>query len=254
MSNNTSGFLGCGTVFIAPFVSGKPTQQWYDLDEVQKFEIKENTSEKERKSGRCDTLGQLKDQVVLHEPADLSIAFSTINKDSIGLLLLADSVDVDIAAGTFTNEVIRVKKGRSVILPQQNIKTLEVTNDTQTTTYVEGTDYKITNAGLGMVLILETGNIDDDKHAVFSGTTGSVKKTTINGGSSFNKRVSVMLVGKNQVTGENVTCYIEDVRLQSQSGVDFLADDFISGDVSGKPVIGATSGKTYEVELGHKFG
>jgi len=248
MSEN-SGLLGCGTVFLAPYENGKPSNSWYDLDEADKYEIKENVSEKTRKSKRCESYGQLKSQVPIKEPAELSLTFSTMNKENFATLFMSKPVDTVQAAGTFTEAVLTAMKGRSVHLKTRNLDAaaLVVKNADDTITYVADTDYVIENAKMGFVKILESGSIANGA-LNFSGSMAESKSVRMVGGSQYDRRFSVKLVGKNLDTGQPHIAYVYDVRLAPQSGVDFLADDFVVGELTGKPVLDPVTGESYIVE------
>ena len=248
MSKN-AGFLGCGSVHVSPYVNGAKSNAWFDFDECDKFEIKENVSEKTRKSKKCKTYGQLKSQIPIKEPVELSIAFSTMNKDNFATLFMSEAEDNTIAAGTFTETVKNVQKGRSVHLAVRNIDpaTVSVKSADGTTTFAVGTDYTIENAKLGFIALPETSGIPAGD-LLIAGDNAESKSVRMVGGSKYDRRYSVKFVGTNLDTDEPTLVIVHDVRLAPQSGVDFLADDFTMGELTGKPVLDSETNETYFVD------
>ena len=247
MASKDYGFLGCGGYMVAPYLAnGDFTNQWYDAGEANKFELKENTTDKDRISKKCATYGALASSIPIKQPSELNIEVSSLNTDNFAQLFLGESVTETTVTGTF-DELHVVKLGRFTRLSVPNVLTLIVTDSGAVTTYTEGTDYKILNAKIGMIEILPTGAITDGESVKFVGTMGTTVASRIDAGTKVGRRVRILFVGTNLDNNANVTVEVYDVVLTPQSGVDFLADDFVSGEMSGRPVIDATEQTAYTV-------
>ena len=239
--DKSAGFIGCGTVYIAPIVNGI-TGVFKDIGEASSLSLKESVERKEMISSRCATSGQVADVVLRKQPVELSLTINQVNTFNWGLLLMSEAEEESLTGASFT--VNKACKAGDIVRLEPNVKTLTVQDSTGATTYVEGTDYELINSSVGLVKILGTNIVDTDV-TEFQGTTGDVVRTKYNGGSTYNRKYAVMLVGRNLSTDEKGVLDIYETDLVPDAGVDFLSQDFVSGTLTGKPVINEAKGETY---------
>jgi hypothetical protein len=113
-------FLGAGDLYIARFVNGV-FEDYSGPYECDQFEIKPNVDLKEKTSRGRNTYGQVIESVAVPQPADLTIALSEVNKESLAIALLGTTAALSQTAGTLTNERIRVKVDKWVALSRANL-------------------------------------------------------------------------------------------------------------------------------------
>ena len=247
MSKNT-GFLGCGTVFLNRKKAGV-YQGWQEIGNATKFGIKSNSTLKERKSKACASYGQPVDAVSIPDPSELSIDTDTINRANLAMAFLGNDYTVAEAAGTVTDEVILapVTLGAMVQTALGNISTVVLTDSAATTTYVDGTDYEIVNAAVGLIKIIEGGAITSAQSLLIDYVNAGVAGTRITGGTESQINVAIKLVGKNLVDDSGVVVDVWDAIISPTSEIDFLADDFSNIQLTGRIQLDSVKGNGYEV-------
>ena len=244
---DNTGFLGCGGVILAPYLpTGVFSNQWYDMGEMDKFEITENVELKERPSKKCATIGQLASSVARKQPASLSMTMTTVNTDNFSTLFMADVKPLEISAGTFA-DVATANLNRMTRTSVPNINSVVVKNFDDTVTYAIGVDYDVVNSEIGLICYLDTGAIMTDDVVHITGSNLATNQLQIKGGSQTGRRFKVLFTGRNQENNKKVNVEVFDVVLIPESGVDFLADDFIQGSLTGKPVIDQIEETSYIV-------
>lgn len=247
MSGNT-GFLGCGTVYLNRRTGGV-YQGWQEIGNATKFGIKSNSTLKERKSKACASYGQPVDAVSIPDPSELSIDTDTVNRQNLAMAFLGNDYAVAIAAGTVTDEVIiaPVVLGAMMQTAKGNISTVDITDSTGGTTYVNGTDYEVVNAAVGLIKVIDGGSITSAESLLIDYANGSVAGTRITGGTESQINVAIKLVGKNLVDDSGVTVDVWDAIVSPTSEIDFLADDFSNIQLTGRIQLDAVKGNGYEV-------
>jgi len=243
--SSSSGLLGCGNVFYAEVDNEGVKGSWLRFGNATKFEIKENTKLEERSSRGCDNYGAPLDSVVIREASDVAVSLDEINRKNLATAFLGTSEAVTIASGSEAGEVHVVTDVEGLVkLSKGNITNVVVT--VSSVAMVLGDDYTIEDAGNGIIGVVEGGSI-------VVGTTLSVaydyaasSYDKVVGGTDANKRIALMLIGKNMANGKGMTVIIHKTTVSPTSSVDFLSDTFTTIDLSGKANLD-TSGQTYEV-------
>ena len=243
-----AGFIGSGTVYYERVVGGV-AQGWLRFGNATKMEIKENSEIKERKSkGRAD-YGQVLDSVAIKQPAELSITLDDLDKDNLALAFLGGVVDGAVTGGSATAEAQTAYIGKLIKMNFRKISAVVVQDVTDTTTYVEGTDYSVDNAEMGFIKIIAGGSIGDGDVLHVDYTYGTVASSIIQGGTNSSIKVALKMDGENFADQSKVTVDVFEAVLAPQSGVDFLADDFATIELNG--TLNTPDGKAsgYEVEM-----
>lgn len=225
-------FLGAGDIFINRKVDGV-AQGLKGPYKADKLEIKPNVETKESTSkGRYD-YGQVLETVQLNQPADFTLDLKEIVGDVLLMALLGTSVALNQTAGTLTEAPIVTKKGAWVDIGKKNLDgTIVVENSGGTTTYVEGTDYKL-NKPLGLLMVLTTSAIVDGATLNVTGAYKAATGQVISGATKVNVRAEIVFDGINLADDQQVTVYIWEAVVAADSAFDFLADDFNNVSLTG---------------------
>jgi len=242
-----SGFLGSGKLYFNRVVGGV-SQNWLPFGNATKFEIKENAEIKERKSKIKGTYGQVLDSVAIKQPPEVAIALDDLDKDNLALLFLGDVSSVSVTGGSVTSEAQTAKLDKSFELANRKVTSVVVKDVTDTTTYVENTDYEIVNADLGFVKPLSGGSISEDDVLHISYDYATIAGNKISGGTNSSIKVALKLDGENFADQSNVLVDVWEAVLTPQTGVDFLSEDFATLELNG--TLNTPSGKSnsYEVQ------
>lgn len=227
-----AGFLGAGDLYFNRVINGVSTG-WVQVGNATKFEIKEASELKQRKSRQRSTYGQLLDSVAVKQPASLKIAMDDLNFDNLALAFMGSQSVISIGSGTVTDEVNTARKGKIIETVKDNIASVVVKNGAGSVTYIAGTDYEVTNARLGMVKILSTGSITDGATIKISYTYGTSTSNMIEGGTSPTVITSLKLDGINFANQSSVIVDVWEAVVTPTSPVDFLAADFAGLELDG---------------------
>lgn len=244
-----SGFIGSGTLHFERVVGGV-SQGWLRFGNAIKFEIKENAEIKERKSKMRGSLGATLDSVAIKQSAELAITLDDLDKANLALAFLGDVVDGAIVGASITSEAQTAYVGKSVKTDFRNISALAVKDVSEVTTYVLDTDYAITNAEMGFIEILSGGGISDGDVLHLDYTYGTVTSSVVRGGTNSSIKMALKMDGENFADQSKVVVDVWEAVLAPQTGVDFLADDFATIELSGSLVKPDNKVSAYEIEMG----
>lgn len=245
------GFLGAGDLYARVYnpVSGT-FDQWAGPFEATKFEIKPNSELKEMVSRGRATYGQVIESVPLPKPADLSVTFAEVNKDSIAMALFGTASVINSGSGTITDENITAVLGKWVQLAHENIAAAgtTLTNSTATVTYVLGVDYEI-NYRLGLLRCISGGAIADNAALKFDYTYNAITGTSIAGGTQTQVRAQFKLDGVNFADQLPVVVNAWEAVLTPDSAFDFLQNDFAEIQLKGRLKTPAGKSEPFTVAL-----
>lgn len=228
------GFLGAFNVYMARF-SGGVAGDMLGPFEVTKLEIKPNSEVKELVSKGRDTYGQVIESVTIPQPADLTLDFSEVNKETLAIALFGTTAVLTQAAGAWSTAIdVPTKHNVWMPLPKAAILTLVAKDPTATDTYVLGEDYLL-NEKMGWIKTLSTGDIGATETLKVTGTFDDQSGTEIRGMTSNDVRVKIVGHGKNFASpDEDVEIIIYEAVIAADSAFDFLADDFATVSLPGR--------------------
>jgi hypothetical protein len=243
-----SGFLGSGRVYVNRKVGGVYQGLKY-IGNATKFEIKENSEPKERVSKDRANYGSSLNTVYVKKPAEINITIDDLDKDNLALVFLGTTSEETVTGSTVTDEVVTGYKDHIFQTAQRKISSVVLTNSGATVTYVLNTDYEIVDADLGLIKVLAAGAITDAQSLKIDYTYGSMTSDKVAGGTNSNIIMKVLFDGLNQADQEKAIVNVLEATLSPQSGVDFLADDFTSIELSGRANVPTGGTEAYTVEL-----
>lgn len=245
------GFLGAGDVYIERFDTN--TQAYLNPQgpyESTKFSIKATTKLEEMTGRGRETYGQILASVAIPQPTEFEIAIAEVNRESMALAVLGTVAAYTQGLATVTDEVVTAALGQWKKLTKHSLNTtgVVVTNSAASTTYVEGTDYKI-NHSLGWFYAIPGGAITDSQSLRIDYQATAVTGTRIRGVTNAQLRARFMFDGINMADGSRcvVECY--EAVISSSAAFDFLANKFNEVPLTGR--LNTPVGKTepFEVRL-----
>lgn len=248
---SSRGFLGAGDLYTRVYnpVLGA-FDQWTGPFEASKFEIKPNSDLKEMTSRGRSTYGQVIESVPLPKPADMSVTFAEVNKDSIAMALFGTATVLNQGSGSVTDEVVVAAHGKWVKLAFDNIATagFTVSHTTGTPNYVLDEDYEV-NYRLGLIRILAGGDIVDGASLKVDYTYNAITGTSVAGGTQTQVRAQFKLDGVNFADQLPVIVDVWEAVLTPDSAFDFLQNDFAEIALKGRLKTPAGKTEPFKVQL-----
>lgn len=167
-------------------------------------------------------------------PSAVNLSMELANFSNANLALALRGVVETVTAGSVTSENVTAILGglaetQKMIDLSDTGSTVTVTDEGESTTYVEGTDYEVTAAGLK---ILSDGNITDGETLVvgYDNQGTNVLQALVDSG----KEVRVVLDGINDATGKPVTVKVHRWKPSPTSGLGLISDDFSTFTIEGE--------------------
>lgn len=223
-----AGAIYSGDLFAAELVNGV-AQGLLKFGNATKFEIKENSDIKTRKSKQRGDYGSAKDTVAIKSPADLSIMIDDFDEAQMRAVFLAQSADVSRAILPVVDESHAVPTSGDfyITLNHSNVSALTVTG------LVAGDDYELVDASSGLVKVIGTGAAVVGTPILVSYTSAAQAGVEVSGGLRANRRFKFVLIGENLANGDAVRVEVFNALVTPNNGVDFLSEEFVTVDLSG---------------------
>lgn len=222
-------FLGAGDIYINRLIDGIP-QGLVGPIYANSFQLQPAVNTVQSTSKGRNDYGQVLESVNIAQPTNFTMELKEVTGDILTMAFLGTDAALNEAAGTLTDAPVTVKLGKWVALGKRNLDDLiSVENTGGTTTYAEGTDYKL-NRPMGWIMALAGGAIADAATVNVSGAYSAAKGRTIKGSTRTEVRAHIVFDGINQADGTQCTVNVWEAVLSADSAFDFLADDF--GNVS----------------------
>jgi len=187
-----------------------------------------------RKSRLHDTDGQILDTAIT--PGDPNVSLTSDENGTANILALAmlgEVAAVNEAGGSITDESVTARHDLWIPLAGKNIAQagFVVTDDPETTTYVEGDDYEVDRV-FGMLKILSGGAITDGQALLVDYDNLTVSGEKVRGVVKSSLRLRILMNGKNKYTGRKGILLIRDCEL-SPGGINVLANEPVAAQYSG---------------------
>ncbi len=245
-----SGLLASGNLFMDRKADDGTSTGLLLVGNATKFDVSETTEKKERISTGIETYGQALDTVTIKKPAQVAIAMNDLDKDNLAMALLGDVATLNQGSGSLDGEAINAKEGRFVELSKGNLTsaTVVVKDQTDTTTYAEGTDYEV-NYRIGMIKALAGGGITDGDEIHVSADYMAISGATISGSVRPTIKAKLLLEGKNLTTGKAIIVRVGEAVLTPSSAINFMSNDYSSLELSGTLTTLAGETTPYTVEM-----
>ncbi|MCU7839780.1 MAG: hypothetical protein KZQ94_10440 [Candidatus Thiodiazotropha sp. (ex Troendleina suluensis)] len=184
-----------------------------------------------------DSYGQTRASVNMPKPSLIKIHLLDQPADLLAIAFLGDVSAINESIASVSAENVTVVLDRWVDLANRKLNTTlpadAVQDVTDTTTYVEGTDYEI-NYELGMIRALSTGSITDAEvlHVDYDKAAATGKSITAGTQSQINARLRID--GINKATLELVHTEIFQVTLRPDGDIPLKSAEFITTSLTGE--------------------
>lgn len=244
----TLSFLGSGDLYMDRLTSAGAAQGATLVGNATALALNVETDTKKLTSRKRATHGQTLASVTQITGATLSLTLNQMDVDTLAAIFLGDAVAMTGSGGSVTDEDVVAIHDKWVDLDEMGggISNVVIEDETDTTTYIEGTDYEL-NTRLGMVKVLSTGSIGDGDtlHVDYDYAAESGKKIT--GATQPTVKVKLRLDGRNVEDGSNVQVNVWEALIRPSSAVDFLAEDFAELQFDGELL--TPDGKSWPFEV-----
>ncbi len=238
------GFKGSGKLSFALYDDNDVLiEKYYPLGNATTIELTPDSETIEVISTQNDDYGQAADSMTEAKPTKGTVTINRFNRRNLALAFMGTDSQKAIAETTVTDEVAVAVLGGAARLAKGEASAVIVQDVTDTTTYVDGTDYTVeTGPGFTLIQFPETSSIADGDTLHVDYTAGADSGFLIDGGVKSTRRIRLLCDGRNRFTGQPILLEIFKGTLAPNSPFNFLASDpaessfsitAISVDVSG---------------------
>lgn len=222
-------YLGSGDVYIDRLdADNNPTG--YRLEgSVGDFSINVENEIKEQTSKGRNNYGQVIATATIPGKPTVSFTLQKVSSTNMAMAVLGAATSGSQSAGTVESaspESVTAKHGMYVDLDYVKISNLVVQDESESTTYVEGTDYYV-DEDLGMLMALASGNSSDAEVLHVSYDYAAYDYSDITGNTDPNIKVKIRFGGKNFVDGKSLDAICHQVSLRPTSALGLISDDFV---------------------------
>lgn len=239
MAKKNLSFVGLADIYMKKYDAAAPARYVGSVSACNIQHEEENLRQRNfgREGGTLNTVSRL-DQV------NVGITFQSLSIENLARVLRGGVTDV--AADSVTEEARTAYLGALVRTEHMNIENVVVTDDTSTTTFVEGTDYRVTGAG---IVILEAGSITEAQAILVSYdyTAQQVVEAFTEGQQEY----GLYFDGINEAdNNRNVVVDIHRLKLGLPEQLDLIGEGFITMATTGEALldsnqVGAGTSKFY---------
>lgn len=191
------------------------------------FTPKPDAERKEQTANGRSNFGQVLASVTLPKPMTAKITFNQLDAQLFAAAFFGTNTALTQSAGNITPAVsVTIIKDKWVDTGVLNLNVPVFKDATDTTTYVEGTDYEL-NKRLGMIKVKSTSAIVDGAVLHMTGTQSAIDGTSMAAMTKSNVRVRIKLDGQNFADGRNFIADVYQMRLSPTSEFSFVSTDFV---------------------------
>ena len=234
-ANIDNGLLLAGDVYARNRRTGGNARK---IGNTTSLTIASESETKERISRQKATYGQALDTVILKGKTAVKFTLNTLNKETLAMVLLGDSVVLDAAEQNIKNESVAVSElGAWLHLANDNIQADSVVVKSASGVSVSADDIEV-NSVLGWLKISATCQ------SVQAGESVSVSyKTQAGGGLQINALtlsdydLELWVDGFNLASQKNVSLHIPSAVVAPTSEIDWFNPDFADVEFGGNVVL-----------------
>ena len=218
-------FSGAADIFLAPVnMAGELQGDWFDPGNTVTMSLKSSGSPIYVKSRQKSTMNQVVGVKAGEKDQAGTIVFKGFDAKNLAHGLSGNAVPLTVTSGTETDKVITAPvPGYYVELGREDVSDVVVQDETDTTTYVKGTDYNY-NPALGLFTILTGGGIseDDTLHIDFAYAAQSGYQVNI----GTEDQILMAIKGDvyNEFSGESWKLNLKVVSLVANSEIPFISE------------------------------
>lgn len=224
-------FSGVADVFMCPVdATGAKTGNFMPVGNAVPMSLKNSGDQIEVKSRLRSSANQVRASKPGEVDSTGSITLKDFNAFNLAWALSGEAVALSVTGSSVTDEAVTaVAAGKYAELAQEDVSSVAVQDVTDTTTYVEGTDY-VLNASLGLISILSGGSISESDVLHIDYTYASQSGYQVNIGTEQQILVALKADVLNEFTGEAWKVNLDCVRLVSNAEVAFISESGSAGE------------------------
>lgn len=226
-----ASFAGIGTIYMAPVNSAGVLQGDYKaVGNAYPLSLQVSTSQMKVISRMIESAGQ-----PLHVKTELedvvgSLTLRQWDAKNLAWALSGSAAAMSGTGGSVTDEAVTAPAaGEFVKLANTDVSNVVVQDVTDTTTYVEGTDYELKDKA-GLITILAAGSISEDDVLHIDYDYAAESGYEVDVGSSTLIRVSIYGHLKNEFTDEEFLLEIDSAVLATDSEINFISEEGSEGE------------------------
>lgn len=242
------GFLGSGDLYMDRLTAAGVSTGLKLVGNATMLSIKAESDKKDLTGKGKSNYGMVLDSVALQQPGVLEVEINRLDKEILAMIFLGDASIVAVTGASVTAEAVTAISGAFVGLVYRGVSIVVVQDVTDTTTYVEGTDYNV-NYEAGMLEIIAGGGIADTDVLHVDYDYESANYDKILGATQPTVKVALFLDGKNQNNGKDSFVDVWEATLSPDSPVDFLSDDFTAVKLVGSMIKPIAKSSPFEVNM-----
>lgn len=239
MTYQNKSYLGSGDLFMQAYDgSGNLTGTKVQVGNTDNFAINAPTIEKaERKGKMRENWGKTIHSQVKSVEQEMSFTLTDIDRHNLSIAMFGTDVTHDQTAGNDASpqDIVAALAGW-VDLGHMKLDpdTPPVVQDeTDTTTYVEGTDYEI-DYQAGWLMALEGGSITEGETLHVTTTWLAYTGYKITGHTVTQKEYKLELLTKNQAGDNEGILTVHKAQLEPSGDMAWLSEEYIDLEMSGK--------------------
>ena len=224
-------FLGKGALYFDRFDSnGNPTGELH-LGNCPDFSISVEVETKEHRSS-LSGLSEKDIELITGVNATVKFTLEEFVTENLILAFLGEQGSLTQTAGSVTGESHTAKKNRWIKLNYRNVSNVVVKDETETTTYVEDTDYRV-DATTGRIYIVPGGNISDDQTILVDYDYAALDLDTVQGLKNAETLGFLRFIPADDQQGPKHEVEIWKVRLWPSGEIGFISDDWAQMTIEG---------------------
>jgi hypothetical protein len=245
-----AGLIAEGTLYLNRKVDGV-AQGRVKVPGLTRFAITPQSEKKEATSKDKGKYGQVVASVLLQQAPEFAVTISDVDGPALAMALMGDLETLNVGGGSVTTEEVTAKLDVYVDLAQRNITagSVVVKDETESTTYEEGTDYEV-NYAMGWIRALPGGDISTDDELHIDYAHGAIAGQRVRGSTRAEVRGEMVLDGRNLADGRSLVITVDEAVVATESEVDFMSDDFVELAMSGTMVTQDGKSQPYIVDYG----
>lgn len=225
-------YSGAGTILIAPVnATGTKTAGYRRVGTALPLSVQVATDQVKVRSREVETRGQI--IAVRNVPTDYTgtLVLKEWNAANLAWALNGTATALSTAGGTVSSaeSVTALAAGFYAEMAHRNVSDVVVKDETDTTTYVENTDYKLI-ARLGLITIIDGGAISESDvlHLTYTYAAKSGYKVEI--GDQAQIRVAVLAHLYNENDGSTFELELDSVVLAANQEINFISEEGSEGE------------------------
>ncbi len=186
-----------------------------------------------------NTYGQTRKSVNLPQPSSIKINLMDQPAELLAIAFLGGVTAINESISSVSAENVTAILDKWVKLANRKLNTTlpadAIQDVTDTTTYVEGTDYEI-NYELGMIRALSTGDIGEGEVLHVDYDKSAATGQSVGAGTQSQIDCKILIDGINKANNRAVHCEIHQVALRPDGDIPLKSTEFITTSLTGEIV------------------